>query len=170
GDEGPNPELVDFTRRFWVSAVLSVPLLVLAMGPMFGLPFREWIGERPAVWIELVLATPVVLWAAIPFFHRGYESVVNRSPNMWTLIAIGVGAAYAYSVVAPLFPGIFPEQFRGHDGTVPVYFEAAAVIVTLVFLGQVLELRARERTGSAIRALLDLAPKTARRIGEDGSE
>ncbi|MBL8580732.1 MAG: heavy metal translocating P-type ATPase, partial [Rhizobiaceae bacterium] len=170
GDEGPNPELVDFTRRFWVSAVLSVPLLVLAMGPMFGLPFREWIGERLAVWIELVLATPVVLWAAIPFFRRGYDSFVNRSPNMWTLISIGVGAAYAYSVVATLFPGIFPHQFRGHGGTVPVYFEAAAVIVALVFLGQVLELRARERTGSAIRALLDLAPKTTRRIAEDGSE
>jgi len=170
GEEGPNPELVDFTRRFWVSAVLSVPLLVLAMGPMFGLPFRDWIGERLAVWIELVLATPVVLWAAIPFFHRGYESFVNRSPNMWTLISIGVGAAYAYSVVATLFPDIFPHEFRGHGGAVPVYFEAAAVIVALVFLGQVLELRARERTGSAIRALLDLAPKTARRIAEDGSE
>ncbi len=170
GDEGPNPELVDFTRRFWVSAILSVPLLILAMGPMLGLPFREWIGERPAVWIELVLATPVVLWAAIPFFHRGYESIVNRSPNMWTLISIGVGAAYAYSVVATLFPDIFPHEFRGHGGAVPVYFEAAAVIVALVFLGQVLELRARERTGSAIRALLDLAPKTARRIAEDGSE
>ncbi|RFC65826.1 heavy metal translocating P-type ATPase [Mesorhizobium denitrificans] len=170
GDEGPNPELVDFTRRFWVSAVLSVPLLALAMGPMFGLPFREWIGERLAVWIELVLATPVVLWAAIPFFRRGYDSFVNRSPNMWTLISIGVGAAYIYSVVATLFPGIFPHQFRGHGGTVPVYFEAAAVIVALVFLGQVLELRARERTGSAIRALLDLAPKTARRIAEDGTD
>ena len=111
-----------------------------------------------------------MLWAAIPFFHRGYESIVNRSPNMWTLISIGVGAAYAYSVVATLFPDIFPHEFRGHGGAVPVYFEAAAVIVALVFLGQVLELRARERTGSAIRALLDLAPKTARRIAEDGSE
>ncbi|MEX0956657.1 MAG: heavy metal translocating P-type ATPase [Rhizobiaceae bacterium] len=170
GDEGPNPELIDFTRRSWVSAVLSLPLLVIAMGPMLGLPVREWIGESVAAWLELALATPVVLWAAIPFFHRGYESMVNRSPNMWTLIAIGVGAAYGYSVVATLFPGIFPHQFRGHGGTVPVYFEAAAVIVALVFLGQVLELRARERTGSAIRALLDLAPKTARRIAEDGSE
>jgi Cu+-exporting ATPase len=112
----------------------------------------------------------VVLWAAIPFFHRGWESVVNRSPNMWTLISIGVGVAYLYSVVATLFPDLFPHQFRGHGGSVPVYFEAAAVIVALVFLGQVLELRARERTGSAIRALLDLAPKTARRIGADGSE
>lgn len=170
GDEGPNPELVDFTRRFWVSAALALPLLIIAMGPMLGLPFREWIGERVAIWTELILATPVVLWAAIPFFHRGYESIVNRSPNMWTLIAIGVGAAYGYSVVATLFPGAFPAQFRGEEGTVAVYFEASAVIVALVFLGQVLELRARERTGSAIRALLDLAPKTARRIADDGSE
>ncbi len=170
GEEGPNPELIDFTRRLWVSAVLSIPLLVLTMGPMAGLPFRDWIGERTAVWTELVLATPVVLWAAIPFFRRGYDSFVNRSPNMWTLISIGVGAAYAYSVFATLFPGIFPHQFRSHGGAVPVYFEAAAVIVALVFLGQVLELRARERTGSAIRALLDLAPKTARRLQDDGSE
>jgi Cu+-exporting ATPase len=170
GDEGPNPELVDFTRRLWVSGLLSVPLLLITMGPMLGLPFRDWLGERPAVWIEFALATPVVLWAAIPFFHRGWESVLNRSPNMWTLISIGVGVAYLYSVVATLFPDLFPHQFRGHGDAVPVYFEAAAVIVALVFLGQVLELRARERTGSAIRALLDLAPKTARRIAADGSE
>jgi Cu+-exporting ATPase len=170
GDEGPNPELVDFVRRFWISAALSIPLLVLTMGPMLGLPVREWIGERAAVWVELVLASPVVLWAAIPFFHRGWESIVNRSPNMWTLISIGVGTAYLYSLVATLFPEIFPHQFRGHGGTVPVYFEAASVIVALVFLGQVLELKARERTGSAIRALLDLAPKTARRIAADGTE
>jgi Cu+-exporting ATPase len=170
GDEGPNPELVDFTRRLWVSAVLSIPLLVITMGPMLGLPVRDWIGERVAVWLEFVLATPVVLWAAIPFFRRGWDSILNRSPNMWTLISIGVGAAYAYSVVATLFPDIFPHSFRGHGGSVSVYFEAAAVIVALVFLGQVLELRARERTGSAIRALLDLAPKTARRIEADGSE
>ncbi len=170
GDEGPNPELVDFTRRLWVSAVLAAPLLLVAMGPMLGLPIRDWLGEPLASWLELALATPVVLWAAIPFFHRGWESILNRSPNMWTLISIGVGAAYAYSVVATLFPGLFPHQFRGHGDSVPVYFEAAAVIVALVFLGQVLELRARERTGSAIRALLDLAPKTARRIAGDGSE
>ncbi|MBN7774903.1 heavy metal translocating P-type ATPase [Nitratireductor aquimarinus] len=170
GEEGPNPELVDFTRRFKVSAVLAVPLLLIAMGPMVGLPFRHWIGEPLAVWLEFALATPVVLWAALPFFRRGYDSIVNRSPNMWTLISIGVGAAYAYSVVATLMPDIFPAQFRGEGGVVPVYFEAAAVIVALVFLGQVLELRARERTGSAIRALLDLAPKTARRIVDDGSE
>lgn len=170
GEEGPNPELVDFTRRFWVSAVLSLPLLAFAMAPMFGLPLRGWIGEQLVSWLELALATPVVLWAAIPFFERGWQSILNRSPNMWTLIAIGVGTAYAYSVVAALFPGVFPHQFLGHDGAVPVYFEAAAVIVTLVFLGQVLELKARERTGSAIRALLDLAPKTARRIDDSGAE
>jgi Cu+-exporting ATPase len=170
GDEGPNPELVDFTRRFWVSAALSIPLLILTMGPMVGLPVRDWFGERLAVWIEFALATPVVLWAALPFFHRGWESIVNRSPNMWTLISIGVGAAYLYSVIATLFPDAFPHTFRGHGGAVPVYFEAAAVIVALVFLGQVLELKARERTGSAIRALLDLAPKTARLIRADGSE
>ncbi|MER8428793.1 heavy metal translocating P-type ATPase [Mesorhizobium caraganae] len=170
GDEGPNPELVDFTRRFWVSTVLSVPLLIVAMAPMLGLTFQAFVDERTMVWLELALASPVVLWAAFPFFHRGWDSLVNRSPNMWTLISLGVGAAYLYSVVATLFPDIFPHQFRGHGGTVPVYFEAAAVIVALVFLGQVLELRAREKTGSAIRALLDLAPKTARLIGADGSE
>ncbi len=170
GEEGPNPELVDFTRRLWVSAVLALPVFVLAMSPMLGLPFRDWIGERASVWIEFVLATPVVLWAAIPFFERGWQSIVNRSPNMWTLISIGVGAAYAYSVVATLFPDLLPHTLRGHGGGAPVYFEAAAVIVALVFLGQVLELKARERTGSAIRALLDLAPKTARRIGADGQE
>ena len=170
GDEGPNPELVDFTRRFWVSAVLSAPLLVIAMAPMLGFSFENVVDGRTKTWIELALASPVVLWAAFPFFHRGWESILNRSPNMWTLISLGVGAAYLFSLVATLVPDVFPHQFRGHDGTVPVYFEAAAVIVALVFLGQVLELRARERTGSAIRALLDLAPKTARRIGADGSE
>jgi Cu+-exporting ATPase len=170
GDEGPNPELVDFTRRLWISAALSIPLLVLTMGPMVGLPVRDWIGERIAVWLELVLATPVVLWAALPFFRRGVASIVNRSPNMWTLISIGVGVAWLYSVVATLFPDIFPHEMRAHGGAVPVYFEASAVIVALVFVGQVLELKAREKTGSAIRALLDLAPKTARRIQKDGSE
>ena len=170
GDEGPNPELVDFTRRFWVSAMLSLPLLVTAMAPMLGLSFESLIDDRTKTWAELALASPVVLWAAFPFFHRGWDSIRNRSPNMWTLISLGVGAAYSYSVAATLFPDIFPHQFRGHGGAVPVYFEAAAVIVALVFLGQVLELRARERTGSAIRALLDLAPKTARLIGADGSE
>ncbi|OWO95572.1 copper-translocating P-type ATPase [Rhizobium esperanzae] len=169
-DEGPNPELVDFTKRLWVSAILALPLLALGMGPMLGLPLREAIGEPLATYIELALATPVVLWAALPFFRRAWASVVNRSPNMWTLIGLGVGTAYVYSVVATLAPGLFPMSFRGHGATVPVYFEAAAVIVALVFVGQVLELKARERTGSAIRALLDLAPKTARRIDADGNE
>jgi Cu+-exporting ATPase len=170
GEEGPNPELVDFTRRLWLSAALSLPLLVIAMGPMLGLPVRDWIGEPLAGWLELALATPVVLWAALPFFRRGWASVLNRSPNMWTLISLGVGAAWLYSVVATLFPGIFPHELKGHGGAVPVYFEAAAVIVALVFVGQVLELKAREKTGSAIRALLDLAPKTARRVADDGTE
>ncbi|MDL2402995.1 heavy metal translocating P-type ATPase [Rhizobium mayense] len=169
-DEGPNPELIDFTRRLWISAALSLPLLIISMGPMIGLPIRDWIGEPIATWVELVLATPVVLWAALPFFRRAWNSLVNRSPNMWTLIGLGVGTAYLYSLVATLLPGIFPMSFRGHGESVPVYFEAGSVIVALVFVGQVLELKARERTGSAIRALLDLAPKTARRIGTDGSE
>lgn len=169
-DEGLNPELLDFTRRFWGSTILAIPLLILAMSPMIGLPIRDWFGEQLAIWIEFVLATPVVLWAALPFFHRGLESVLNRSPNMWTLIALGVGAAYLYSVVAIFFPDIFPDASRGYDGTVPVYFEAAAVIVALVFLGQVLELKARENTSAAIRALINLAPKTARLIRLDGTE
>ncbi|WP_028745647.1 heavy metal translocating P-type ATPase [Rhizobium mesoamericanum] len=169
-DEGPNPELVDFTRRLFVSSALSIPLLAIAMGPMIGMPLRDRIGEPQATWIELLLATPVVLWAALPFFRRAFASVVNRSPNMWTLIGLGVGTAYLYSVVATIAPGIFPHTFRGHGDAVPVYFEAATVIVALVFVGQVLELKAREKTGSAIRALLDLAPKTARRINADGTE
>ena len=169
-DDGPNPELVDFTRRLWISAALSLPLLAISMGPMIGLPIRDWIGEPIATWIELILATPVVLWAALPFFRRAWNSLVNRSPNMWTLIGLGVGTAYVYSVVATLAPGLFPMSFRGHGESVPVYFEAASVIVALVFVGQVLELKARERTGSAIRALLDLAPKTARRIDAKGGE
>ncbi len=170
GDEGPNPELVDFTRRLWVSGLLSIPLLVIAMGPMVGLPVRGWIGEPLATWLELALASPVVLWVALPFFRRGWQSILNCSPNMWTLISIGVGAAYLYSVVATVAPGLFPHSLAGHGGGVAVYFEAAAVIVALVLLGQVLELKARERTGSAIRALLDLAPKTARRLGEGDAE
>lgn len=170
GEEGPNPELIDFTRRFWVSFAGALPLIVLGMGPMLGLPVRHWIGEDVAVWAEFILATPVVLWAALPFFERAWQSIVNRSANMWTLIGLGVGAAYLYSVVATFFPGLFPASFRDHGGRVPVYFEASAVIIVLVFVGQILELKARERTGSAIRALLDLSPKTARRIGEDGHE
>ncbi len=169
-DEGPNPELVDFTRRFWISAALALPVFLLAMGPMVGLSVREWLSEPVAAWLEFILTTPIVLWAAQPFFRRMWNSFRNRSPNMWTLIGIGVGAAYGYSVAAVLFPGLFPDSFRDHQGAVAVYFEAAAVIVALVFLGQVLELRARERTGSAIRALLDLSPKTARRIDPSGEE
>ena len=163
-DDGPNPELVDFTRRLWVSALLSVPILVLAMGGMVGLPVRDWIGEPLASWIELVLATPIVLWAAFPFFRRFWNSLLNRSPNMWTLIGLGVGAAYLFSVVAVSAPGIFPMSMRHMGNAVPVYFEAASVIVALVFVGQVLELRARDATGKAIRGLLDLAPKTALRV------
>jgi Cu+-exporting ATPase len=171
GEEGPNPELVDFTRRFWVGAILTVPLLVLTMGPFIGLGFvREIFGETVTLWIELVLATPVILWSGWPFFVRGVKSVVNRSLNMFTLIGMGVGAAYLFSVVAVLAPGIFPEGFRDADGHVGVYFEAGAVIVVLVLLGQLMELGARERTGAAIRALLDLAAKTARVIRADGSE
>lgn len=169
-DEGPNPELVDFTRRFWVGALLTFPLLAIAMGPMLGLPVKDWLGHTTAQWAELVLATPVVFWSGWPFFERCWASFVNRSANMWTLIGIGVGAAYAYSLVATVAPGIFPEAFRDEAGRVGVYFEAAAVIVVLVLLGQVLELKARERTGGAIRALLDLAPKTALRVNEKGDD
>ncbi|GHA33491.1 copper-translocating P-type ATPase [Devosia pacifica] len=165
----PSEELTDFTRRMWVSTAAAVPLIVLAMGEMVALPVRDWIGHRTASYLEFVLATPIVLWAAWPFFKRGWESVLNRSPNMWTLISLGVGAAYLYSLVATFLPGVFPEQYRTGD-SVGNYFEAAVVIVALVFVGQVLELRARERTGDAIRALLDLAPKTARRILPDGTE
>lgn len=168
-DAEPSHELVDFTRRMWVSAALALPLVILTMGELVGLPLRRWIGEPTATWLEFVLATPVVLWAAIPFFARFVASLKNRSPNMWTLIGLGVGAAYAYSVVATFAPGLFPEAYR-EGGRVGTYFEAAAVIVALVFLGQVLELRARERTGDAIKALLDLAPKMARRVLPDGTE
>lgn len=162
-------ELRDFTRRFAVSAALAIPLLAVSMGPLLGLPLREWLGERAALWTELALATPVVLWAGWPFFVRGVRSVANLSPNMFTLIMIGVGAAYGYSVVATVAPGLFPEGFRMEGGAVGVYYEAAAVIIALVLLGQVLELRARSRTGDAIRALLDLSPETAR-VVRDGAE
>ncbi len=170
-DAGPNPELLDFTRRFWLGVVLVVPLLILSMGPLVGLgAIRDVFGERTTLWIELLLATPVVLWSGWPFLERGVKSVINRSPNMFTLIAIGVGSAYVFSVVAVLAPGIFPGGFRTADGHVGVYFEAGAVIVVLVLLGQLLELRAREQTSSAIKALLGLAAKTARIIRDDGSE
>jgi Cu+-exporting ATPase len=165
----PSHELTDFTRRMWVSAAAAVPLIVLTMGPMVGLPIRDWIGHQLAGYLEFLLATPIVLWAALPFFKRGWDSVMNRSPNMWTLISLGVAAAYIYSLFAVFLPGLFPQAYQMEHG-VGTYFEAAAVIVALVFFGQVLELRARERTGDAIRALLDLAPKTARRILPDGTE
>jgi Cu+-exporting ATPase len=167
-DERPNPELVDMTRRFWICAVLSLPLLVLTMGAE--LTGWEPVPMRASGWIQLVLGSVVVLWGAAPFFQRGWASLRTRSLNMFTLIAIGVGAAYLYSLVAVLAPDLFPPAARTMGGMVPVYFEAAAVITTLVLLGQVLELRARSATGRAIRALLGLAPKTARRIAADGSE
>ncbi len=166
----PNHELIDFTRRFWVSAAAAIPLLILTMGQFIGLPVREWIGEQYVIYIEFILATPVVLWAAQPFFARGWSSVMTRNYNMWTLIMLGVGAAYAYSVIATFLPQLFPAAMKQETGHMPVYYEAAAVIIALVFLGQVLELRAREKTGDAIKALLDLAPKTAWRINPDGSE
>jgi P-type Cu+ transporter len=170
-EDAPNPELVDMTRRFWISASLSLPLFILAMSDMLpGQPLQHIASPRALMWIQFILATPVVLWGGWPFFERGWRSIVNRSPNMFTLIAIGVGAAYLYSVVATFFPDIFPPSFYGHSGTVAVYFEAAAIITTLVLLGQVLELRARSQTSSAIKALLGLSPKTARLIYDDGRE
>ncbi|MCZ7676441.1 MAG: copper-translocating P-type ATPase [Roseovarius sp.] len=169
--DGPNPELVDFTRRFWVGTILTVPILVLAMGPFVGFPeVREVFGERASLWIELVLGTPVVLWSGWPFLVRGWNSFRTMNLNMFSLIGMGVMAAWLFSVVAVLVPDIFPDGFRDPEGHVGVYFEAAAVIVVLVLLGQVMELRAREGTGKAIRALLDMAPNTARVIRADGSE
>lgn len=173
-DAGPNPELVDFTRRFTLGAILAVPLVAVSMGPMAGLPVKDWLsvlgGAHMAAWVELILATPVVLWCGWPFLERGVRSIVTRNLNMFTLIALGVSAAFLYSVAATVAPGIFPAGFRQPDESVGVYFEAAAVIVVLVLLGQMLELRAREQTGSALRALLDLAAKSARLVKKDGTE
>lgn len=167
-EEGPNPELIDMSRRFWVSAALSLPLVILAMATeLFG---WEPLPMRQLVWIQLALATPVVLWGGLPFFERFWASIKTRNLNMFTLIGLGVGVAYGYSIVATVAPDVFPASLRTMGGQVPVYFEAAAVITTLVLLGQVLELRARSATGRAMRALLGLAPKTARRVHEDGSE
>ena len=168
-DAGPNPELVDMTRRFWIGLVLAAPVVVLEMGGHLT-NLHMLLSQQLSNWLQLLLATPVVLWAGRPFFVRGWNSIVTRRLNMFTLIALGTGVAWLYSVVATAAPGIFPAAFRGMDGSVAVYFEAAAVITVLVLLGQVLELRAREQTSGAIRALLDLAPKTARRIEPDGSE
>ena len=169
--EEDTTELEDMTRRFWVGLVLSVPLIAFVMGEMIpGNPLGDLINPTLGVWLQAALATPVVLWAGWPFFEKGWQSVKRRNLNMFTLIAMGVGVAYVYSLVATFAPGLFPDSFRGHGGTVAVYYEAAAVIVTLVLLGQVLELRARSATSGAIRALLELSPPTARRMVEDGSE
>ena len=168
-DSPPNPELADMTRRFWVGLALALPVVVLEMGGHL-VGSHRWIDQTLSNWIQLAFATPVVLWAGWPFFVRGWQSLVTRNLNMFTLIAMGVGVAYAYSVVGTIAPGIFPPTFRSHDGAVAVYFEAAAVITVLVLLGQVLELRAREATSGAIKALLDLAPKTARRVDESGAD
>ena len=168
-DDQPNPELADMTRRFWAGLALALPVIVLEMGGHL-VGGHGWIDQNLSNWIQLAFATPVVLWAGWPFFVRGWQSLVTRNLNMFTLIAMGVGVAFAYSIVATVAPGMFPPAFRGHDGAVAVYFEAAAVITVLVLLGQVLELRAREATSGAIRALLDLAPKTARVVDENGAD
>ncbi|MDF1790563.1 MAG: heavy metal translocating P-type ATPase [Thalassobaculaceae bacterium] len=167
-DAGPNPELVDFRRRLWIGAPLAGAVFVLEMGSHIGVPFQEWLGPVLHLWLQFLLATPVVVWLAQPFFRRGWSSIVNRSPNMWTLIMLGTGAAYLFSLLGLFAPGIFPPALLDHHGQAPVYFEASAVILILVLVGQVMELSARERTGDAIRALLNLAPKTARRVSPDG--
>lgn len=167
----PNLELIDFTRRFWIGVVFALPLLIMAMGEMLpGISFHAWLPGASFGWTQLVLAAPVVLWCGWPFFERGWASILTWNPNMFTLIAIGTGAAFLYSAAAVIAPQIFPAQFRDAAGRVEIYFEAAAVIIVLVLLGQMLELRARERTGGALRALLDLAPKTAWRLRDDGSD
>jgi len=170
-EEADNPELRQMSQRFWICLVLTAPLITLAMAPMLGMhSLMHAVAPRILTWIELLLATPVVLWGGWPFFQRGWASIVNRSLNMFTLIAMGTGVAYLYSIVATIFPQIFPLSFRLASGEVPVYFEASAAIITLVLLGQVLELRARSRTSSALKALLGLAPKTARRLRPEGGE
>ncbi|WP_394032833.1 P-type ATPase, partial [Xanthobacter versatilis] len=169
GEAGPSAELLDMTRRFWVGLVLALPVLALEMGGHLT-NLHMLLGAQASNWIQFLLATPVVLWAGWPFFTRAWQSLVTRRLNMFTLIAMGTGVAWAYSVVATFAPQIFPATFRAADGSVAIYFEAAAVITVLVLLGQVLELRAREQTGGAIRALLDLAPKSARRVRNDGSD
>ncbi|MFQ6180796.1 copper-transporting P-type ATPase [Sinorhizobium meliloti] len=166
---GPSPELVDMRRRFWIGLALTVPVLLLEMGGHL-VDLHMLLDPQTSNWLQLVFATPVVLWAGAPFFKRAWRSIITRHLNMFTLIAMGTGVAWVYSVIATLAPGLFPTTFRSVDGAVPIYFEAAAVITVLVLVGQVLELRAREQTGGAIRALLDLAPKTARRIRNDGTD
>jgi Cu+-exporting ATPase len=165
------PELVDMTRRLWISVGLAAPMLVLMVSELLpSMPLQHLVSARVWAWVEFALATPVVLWCGWPFFVRGWQSVVNRSLNMFTLIALGTGTAYLYSIAATVAPPLFPASFRGSDGQIPVYFEPAAVIIALVLLGQVMELRARSQTSSAIRALLGLAPKVARRVDEHGGE
>jgi len=168
-DAGPNPELADMSRRLWIGLALTVPVFALEMGGHL-LDLHRWIGQQTSNWVQLLLATPVVLWAGWPFFERGWASLRTRNLNMFTLIAMGTGVAWVYSIVGTLMPGLFPAAMRGHDGSVAVYFEAAAVITVLVLVGQVLELKAREQTSGAIRALLDLSPKLARRIKPDGTD
>ncbi len=168
-DSAPNPELADMTRRFWIGLALTLPVFALEMGGhLTGL--HQWLGQQTSNWIQLLLATPVVFWAGWPFFERGWASLKTRNLNMFTLIAMGTGVAWIYSIVGTAWPGLFPASMRGHDGSVAIYFEAAAVITVLVLLGQVLELRAREQTSGAIKALLDLSPKIARRIKPDGTD
>ena len=168
-DDGPDHELIDMTRRLWIGVALTVPVVALGMGG--GVPWlMTLVPARLSGWVQLLFASPVVLWAGLPFFQRGWASVVNRSLNMFSLIALGTGVAYVYSLVATLAPGAFPAAFRSMDGAVAVYFEAAAMITVLVLVGQVLELRARARTGGAIRALLDLAPKIAHRLTASGTD
>ena len=170
-EDEENPELVDMNRRFWVCLLLTIPVFALGMSDLIpGQPLQHRVGQSTLNWVQLLLATPVVLWGGWPFFERAWQSIVNRSLNMFTLIGLGVAVGYGFSVIAVIAPQLFPPSFRGHGGAVPVYFEAAAVITTLVLLGQVLELRARSQTGNAIRALLGLAPKTARRINAGGNE
>ena len=169
-DAGPSPELVDFRRRLWIGGPLALAVFVLEMGSHAGVPFADWLGPQVHVWLQFLLASPVVLWVGAPFFKRGWSSIRTLNPNMWTLIALGTGAAYLFSLVSLLAPGILPASVRGHHGVPPVYFEAAAVILILVLVGQIMELSARERTGDAIRALLNLAPKTARRLNDAGEE
>jgi Cu+-exporting ATPase len=168
-DSGPNPELADMTRRFWIGLMLAMPVMVLEMGGHFAGP-HNWVDPTLSNYIQFAFATPVVLWAGWPFFVRGAQSLVTRNLNMFTLIGMGVGVAYVYSLIATFSPGIFPDAFRGHGGAPAVYFEAASMITVLVLIGQVLELRVRAATSGAIRALLDLAPKTARRVKDDGSD
>ncbi len=168
-DTGPNPELVDMTRRFWIGLVLTLPVFTLEMGGHLAGP-HNWVAPTLSSYVQFAFSTPVVLWAGWPFFVRGWQSLLTRNLNMFTLIAMGTGVAYVYSLFATFAPGIFPDAFRGHGGSPAVYFEAASVITVLVLMGQVLELRARAATSGAIRALLDLAPKTARRVKEDGSD